>query len=249
MYIGIDLGSRTVKMAVWDGERLLDYKIVESGFEPHRQAEKMLSGLTPKAVVATGYGRHLAAEYFAGGVITEIKAHAAGIFHHFPGCTTIVDVGGQDSKVIALNAAGKVSNFQMNDKCAAGTGRFLEIMAGSLAFTLDEFGRAALESDQDVQINSMCTVFAESEVISMKNRGIPRAHIARSVHASVADRLASMLARLGYGEMVAFSGGVARNPCLVGMLRQKLPEVQVVVPENPDLTGALGAALHAAKVS
>lgn len=249
MYIGIDLGSRTVKMAVWDGERLLAHEIVESGFEPHRQAEKMLSAYRPAAVVATGYGRHLAADYFADSVITEIKAHAAGIFHHFPGCTTIVDVGGQDSKVIALNGAGRVSNFQMNDKCAAGTGRFLEIMAASLAFTLPEFGAAAMAAEQEVQINSMCTVFAESEVISMKNRGVARQHIARAVHSSVADRLSGMLARLGYGEQVAFSGGVARNPCLVAMLRQKMPEVEVLVPPLPDITGALGAALHAAEVA
>lgn len=246
MFIGIDLGSRTVKMAVWDGERLVATRIVESGFEPHRQAEAMIAPFRAQRVVATGYGRHLAAEYFAQGVITEIKAHAAGIFHHFPGCTTLVDVGGQDSKVIALNARGRVSTFQMNDKCAAGTGRFLEIMAASLAFTLAEFGAAALASKQEVQINSMCTVFAESEVISMKNRGVPRDHIARAVHSSVADRLAGMLARLGHGDMVAFSGGVARNPCMVEMLRRRLPDALVVVPDMPDLTGALGAALHAA---
>ncbi|MDA3786238.1 MAG: acyl-CoA dehydratase activase [Deltaproteobacteria bacterium] len=245
MYIGIDLGSRTVKMAVWDGERLVDTQIVESGFEPHRQAEAMIAPFRAQRVVATGYGRHLAAEYFAQAVITEIKAHATGIFHHFPGCTTLVDVGGQDSKVIALSGAGKVLRFQMNDKCAAGTGRFLEIMADSLAFGLEEFGRAALAATQEVEINSMCTVFAESEVISMKNRGVPRDHIARAVHASVAHRLAAMLARLGYGEQVAFSGGVARNPCLVAMLRQKMPEAEVLVPEMPDITGALGAALHA----
>ncbi|PLX50694.1 MAG: 3-hydroxyacyl-ACP dehydratase [Desulfobulbaceae bacterium] len=249
MYLGIDLGSRTVKMAVWDGERLLAHEIVESGFEPHRQAEKMLSAYRPTAVVATGYGRHLAADYFADSVITEIKAHAIGIAHHFPECTTLVDVGGQDSKVIALNDKGKVTTFQMNDKCAAGTGRFLEIMAGSLAFTLEEFGAEALQARQEVQINSMCTVFAESEVISMKNRGIPRRHIARAVHASVVDRLAGMLARLGYGDMVAFSGGVARNPCIVAMLTEKLPEARLVVPQLPDITGALGAALHAAKVA
>lgn len=246
MYIGIDLGSRTVKMAVWDGERLVETRIVESGFEPHRQAEAMIAPFRAARVVATGYGRHLAAEYFAQGVITEIKAHAAGIFHHFPGCTTLVDVGGQDSKVIAISGAGRVLRFQMNDKCAAGTGRFLEIMAASLAFGLDEFGRAALGATQEVQINSMCTVFAESEVISMKNRGVPRAHIARSVHASVAQRLVGMLARLGHGDQVAFSGGVARNPCLVAMLRQTMPETEVLVPEMPDLTGALGAALYAA---
>ncbi len=247
MYIGVDLGSRTVKMAVWDGERLVDHQIAESGFEPHRQAEKMLAGFKAKTVVATGYGRHLAADYFADQAITEIKAHARGIFHYFQDCTTIVDVGGQDSKVIALNAKGKVSNFQMNDKCAAGTGRFLEIMATSLAYTLDEFGRAALATEQEVQINSMCTVFAESEVISMKNRGIPRAHIARAVHGSVVSRLIAMLSRVGYGETIAFSGGVANNPCMVEMLRSRLGEVIVVVPEVPDIIGALGAALYGAE--
>lgn len=247
MHIGVDLGSRTVKMAVWDGTRLIDQQIVESGFEPHHQAEKMLKGIKATTIVATGYGRHLAARHFAGQVITEIKAHAMGIFQQFPGCTTIVDVGGQDSKVISLNTNGKVINFQMNDKCAAGTGRFLEIMAGSLAYTLEEFGQEALVADQQVQINSMCTVFAESEVISMKNRGVPRAHIARSVHGSVADRLASMLARLGYGEEIAFSGGVARNPCMVAMLQDKIPETKLLLPPHPDMTGALGAALYGAQ--
>jgi (R)-2-hydroxyacyl-CoA dehydratese activating ATPase len=248
MYIGIDLGSRTVKMAVWDDEQLVDRQIIESGFEPHRQAEKMIAPFRAmaKTVVATGYGRHLAADYFADQVITEIKAHAKGIYHQFPDCNTIIDVGGQDSKVIALNAKGKVANFQMNDKCAAGTGRFLEIMATSLAYSLDEFGEAAMISEQEVQINSMCTVFAESEVISMKNRGIPRDHIARSVHGSVVSRLVAMLSRIGYGETIAFSGGVANNPCMVDMLRSRFDEIRVVVPDYPEITGALGAALHGA---
>uniref|UniRef100_UPI004055AE6E acyl-CoA dehydratase activase n=1 Tax=Candidatus Electrothrix sp. TaxID=2170559 RepID=UPI004055AE6E len=211
MYIGVDLGSRTVKMAVWDGQNVVEQRIVESSFEPHRQAEKMIADFQAKKVVATGYGRHLAAEHFADQVITEIKAHTLGICHHLPHCTTIVDVGGQDSKVITLNAQGKVANFQMNDKCAAGTGRFLEIMAVSLAYPLMEFGQAALAAEQEVQINSMCTVFAESEVISLKNRGVPREQIARAVHSSVVSRLVAMLSRIGYGEAVAFSGGVANQ--------------------------------------
>ncbi|MCI5168153.1 MAG: 3-hydroxyacyl-ACP dehydratase [Candidatus Electrothrix sp. GM3_4] len=247
MYIGVDLGSRTVKMAVWDGERLLEHRIIESGFEPHRQAEKMIAGFCPDRVVATGYGRHLAAEHFADQVITEIKAHALGIRHQLPDCTTVVDVGGQDSKVITMNGQGKVANFQMNDKCAAGTGRFLEIMAASLAYSLAEFGPAALGADQEVQINSMCTVFAESEVISMKNRGIPRNQIARSVHSSVVSRLVAMLSRTGYGDTVAFSGGVANNPCIVEMLEARLDNTQVLVPDFPDITGAFGAALAAEK--
>ncbi len=247
MYVGVDMGSRTVKIAVWDGERLVAQQIAESGFAPHRQAEKMLAAFRAKKIVATGYGRHLAAEHFADHVITEITAHAVGIRQQFPGCTTVVDVGGQDSKVITLNAQGKVINFQMNDKCAAGTGRFLEIMAASLSYALDEFGLAALATDQEAEISSMCAVFAESEVVSMKNRGISRDRIARAVHSSVVSRLIAMLSRTGHGETVAFSGGVARNPCIVSLLRERLGGAHLLLPEFPELTGAFGAALAAAE--
>ena len=244
MFVGIDLGSRAIKLAAWQGGKLVDFKIRESGFEPHRQVREMIQQYEPCSVMATGYGRHLVKEYFAYEVITEIKAHALGIHALLPEATTVVDIGGQDSKVISLGARGQVVNFQMNDKCAAGTGRFLEIMAASLAYPLSDFGPAALASDHEVQINSMCTVFAESEVISMKNRGIARDRIARAVHSSVADRLSGMLARLGHGDPVAFSGGVARNPCMVELLEKRLPRVRVLVPDLPDITGALGAALH-----
>jgi len=247
MFVGVDLGSRAIKLAAMQGGKLADYQIRESGFEPHRQVQEMIQEYAPCAVMATGYGRHLVKEYFAYEVITEIKAHALGIHALLPEATTVVDIGGQDSKVISLNARGQVVNFQMNDKCAAGTGRFLEIMAASLAYPLGEFGPAALESDREVQINSMCTVFAESEVISLKNRGVPRQHIARAVHASVADRILSMLNRVGYGDTIAFSGGVANNPCIVEMVRRSLGNVQVIVPENPSIIGALGASIEAAR--
>ncbi len=248
MYVGVDLGSRTIKVAVWQNGRLVDHKIEESGFEPHEQARLMIAPYQPHLIVATGYGRHLAREHFANQVITEIKAHGIGIHTLLPDVTTIVDIGGQDSKVIALNARGQVANFQMNDKCAAGTGRFLEIMAASLSYPLKEFGPAALESDQDIQINSMCTVFAESEVISMKNQGVARQDIARAVHSSVADRIVSMLNRVGFGDSVAFSGGVANNPCIVQMVQDRLENAQVIVPENPSMVGALGAAIAASKM-
>ncbi len=248
MDIGIDLGSRTIKIAAWQDGSLVDHKIEESGFEPHEQAKRMLAPYKPRQIVATGYGRHLAREHFADHIITEIKAHGMGINALLPDVTTIVDIGGQDSKVISLNAKGQVLNFQMNDKCAAGTGRFLEIMAASLAYPLEDFGMAALESSQAVQINSMCTVFAESEVISMKNRGVPRQHIARAVHSSVADRIIAMLNRIGFGESVAFSGGVANNPCIVQMVRDRLENVQVLVPSNPSIIGAIGAAITASKI-
>ncbi len=248
MDIGIDLGSRTIKIAVWQDGGLVDYNIEESGFEPHEQARAMLASYKPRQVVATGYGRHLAKEHFADHVITEIKAHGMGVNFLLPDVTTIVDIGGQDSKVIRLNSKGKVSNFQMNDKCAAGTGRFLEIMAASLAYPLKKFGQVALESDQAVQINSMCTVFAESEVISMKNRGVPRQHIARAVHSSVADRIIAMLNRIGFDESIAFSGGVANNPCIVRMVQDRLENVQVLVPPHPSIIGAIGAGITASKM-
>ncbi|MBU4263066.1 MAG: 3-hydroxyacyl-ACP dehydratase [Proteobacteria bacterium] len=245
MFVGVDLGSRTVKIAALQDGRLIGHQIRESGFDPHRQSQEMMAGFDPVRVVATGYGRHLAHKHFAHEVITEIKAHALGARYYFPDCRTIVDIGGQDSKVIALDEAGRVSNFQMNDKCAAGTGRFLEIMAATLGYSLDEFGPAALESEQDVAINSMCTVFAESEVISMKNRGVPARDIAMGVHLSVVSRLIGMLNRVGYGDCLVFSGGVARNPCIVKLLQARLEGVTVLSPELPDIVGALGAAIQA----
>ncbi|MBU0944127.1 MAG: 3-hydroxyacyl-ACP dehydratase [Proteobacteria bacterium] len=248
MYIGVDLGSRTIKVAAWQDGRMVDQQLQESGFEPHEQAREMIKAYNPRYIVATGYGRHLAREHFANGVITEIKAHAMGIHTMLPEATTVVDIGGQDSKVITLNVKGQVTNFQMNDKCAAGTGRFLEIMATSLAYPLTDFGPAALASEEEIQINSMCTVFAESEVISLKNRGIPRQHIARAVHSSVADRIMTMLGRIGFGESIAFSGGVANNPCIVEMIRSRLENVEVNVPDNPSIIGALGASIEAARL-
>ncbi len=245
MLVGIDIGSRTIKVAVlWDG-KLHAYQVRESGFDPHRQSLEMIRNYHPAKIVATGYGRHLAQKHFAGDAITEIKAHALGARYYFPGCRTVLDVGGQDSKVIALDEAGKVTTFQMNDKCAAGTGRFLEIMAASLGIPLAGFGDEALRGSEDIKISSMCTVFAESEVISLKNHGAQPRDIARAVHLSVVERLAAMLHRVGHAGSVVFTGGVARNLAIAQLLRDKL-DLAVLVPDEPDIVGALGAALYAA---
>lgn len=243
MHLGIDLGSRTIKVAAIQNGVLRDWQLVESGFDPHAQALTLLDKYMPTQVTATGYGRHLARKHFAQHVITEIKAHALGARHYFPDCRLIVDVGGQDSKVIALDREGRVLNFQMNDKCAAGTGRFLEIMATSLGYRLGEFGEAAAQATEEVVIGSMCAVFAESEVVSLRNRGCPPEAIARAIHRSVVDRLASMLERIGLAEFLVFSGGVARNSVLTEMLSKRLG-IPVVTPERPEIVGALGAALH-----
>jgi len=189
MIVGVDLGSRTIKVAAVEGSRLVAFEVAESGYDPHRQSLEMIKAYHPDRIIATGYGRHLAKRYFADDVITEIKAHALGARHFFPDCRSIVDVGGQDTKAISLDEKGRVLNFQMNDKCAAGTGRFLEIMAASLGYGLSEFGAEALKGRGDVRISNMCTVFAESEVISLKNHGTQPADIARAVHISVIERL------------------------------------------------------------
>lgn len=244
MLVGIDIGSRTIKTAAFMGGRLHDVQVVESGFNPHAQSMEMMKKYTPTKIVATGYGRHLAQKHFAGDVITEIKAHAIGARYFFPGCMTVLDVGGQDSKVISLDPSGKVVNFQMNDKCAAGTGRFLEIMAASLGIQLSEFGEEALRGSSDIKVNSMCTVFAESEVISLKNHGVSARDIARAVHLSVVERLIAMLSRTGHGDSVVFTGGVAKNQAMVRLLGEKLG-IAVLTPEAPDVVGAVGAALYA----
>jgi predicted CoA-substrate-specific enzyme activase len=243
MQIGIDLGSRAIKMAVFDDGVLVEKEVVESSFEPHKQAADMVSRFSSTQVVATGYGRHIAQKHFAQKVITEIKAHAQGARFCVPGAQTILDVGGQDSKVISLDDNGRVAQFQMNDKCAAGTGRFLEIMAGSLGYSLDEFSAAASRSTQDIPINSMCAVFAESEVVSLRNRGYAAADIARAIHLAISDRLCSMLERIGIQDTVVFTGGVANNRFLVDMLADKIGR-PIVVPDHPEIVGAIGAALH-----
>lgn len=248
MIVGIDLGSRTIKVAAVEDGKLVDSRIAESGYEPHLQALAMVKPYHPERIVATGYGRHLAQRHFAQEAITEIRAHALGARYFFPEARTVLDVGGQDSKVIALDETGRVANFQMNDRCAAGTGRFLEIMAASLGYTLDEFGPAALGATAEAKISSMCTVFAESEVISMKNHGTPPADIARAVHLSVVDRLVGMLHRVGVTGEIVFSGGVARNPAIARFVGEKL-ETTPLIPPQPDIVGALGAALSASLVA
>ena len=244
MYVGVDLGSRTIKAAALEGGRLLDFRIIESGYDPHRRALELIKPYHPKRIVATGYGRHLAKKHFAEDVITEIKAHAMGARYFFPGCRTVIDIGGQDSKVIALSDEGKVLAFQMNDKCAAGTGRFLEIMAASLGYTLEEFALEAMRAANTAPINSMCTVFAESEVITLKNHGTPPGEIGRDLHLSVIQRMLGMLHRIDTRPDIVFTGGVAKNCAMVELLKDGLDR-EVLVPEHPEITGAVGAALAA----
>jgi predicted CoA-substrate-specific enzyme activase len=246
-YAGIDIGSRTIELVVVDEQyNLLGNLQADTGFDPMAEAEKMIDGTAYDHIMATGYGRNLFELSFEAPTVTEIKAHARGALHCFPEARTVLDIGGQDSKAITLFANGRVKKFEMNDRCAAGTGKFLEIMARSLGYDIDAFGREALLTDKDVNISSMCTVFAESEVTSLIAKGQDRREIARGLHASVIRRAAGMINRVSTDGDIVFTGGVAKNPCMQTLLREKLGRA-VLVPSDPQLIGALGAALLAAE--
>jgi len=241
-FAGIDIGSRTIELVVLKDREIIESKQADSGFDPIARAKELLEGVKHDHIIATGYGRHLFELLFDAPTVTEIKAYAVGARVLFPEVQTILDIGGQDSKAIAVNDAGKVTKFEMNDRCAAGTGKFLEIMAQALGYSLDQFGVEALEATRDIQISSMCTVFAESEVTSLVAKGEARQDIALGLHRSVVKRAAGMMKRVSIKEPILFAGGVARNPCIRHLLEEALDR-DILVPENPQMVGALGAAL------
>lgn len=244
---GIDIGSRTIALLAWDGQRALDATVVDTGPDPLATCRELLRGRSFERVVATGYGRHLIAERgLADAVITEIKAHALGARQLCPEVRTVLDIGGQDSKVIQVRADGAPLDFEMNDRCAAGTGRFLESMARALGLAVEAFGGHALEAaGEAVTLSSMCTVFAESEVVSLIGRGEDSRRVALGIHQAIVTRINAMVRRVGVREPFFFAGGVARNPCVCRLLADRLGVVPWVPPE-PQTVGALGAALWAA---
>lgn len=248
---GIDIGSRTVKLAIVEDGRPVCARVLENSFEPLAVCRRLLEGQSYEAILATGYGRHLFAEKMGGQAITEIKAAAIGARHLFPGCTCVLDIGGQDTKAIALDATGAVGRFEMNDKCAAGTGRFVEVMAMALGCTLEEFstlagaGLAGTGGGEEPQgLNSTCAVFAESEAVGLIARGRPRSEIAARVVASIAGRAAALVRRVGGEGPVVFLGGVARCTPLRQALERRLGR-QVRTPEAMQTAVALGCALAA----
>lgn len=198
-------------------------------------------------LIATGYGRQLAQKLLGGEVITEIKAYTTAAHYFHPAIDTVIDLGGQDTKALSINrTSGQLHKFEMNDKCSAGTGKFFEMMAGSLGLTLDELVTAALRGSKSVEINSTCTVFAESEVVSLLTAGVPLADIARAIHEALLTKLVSLLSRVMRADSgeILFVGGGAKNRALVQLLAAALQRA-VIVPDHPDFYGAYGAALHA----
>ena len=251
-FLGIDIGSLTVKAILLDtGLRLMARGVAPSGYGGQEATEALIARLLKDTqltaaevsyAVVTGYGRvrFTAADE----EISEISCHARGAFHLCPKVRTVIDIGGQDSKAIRLSPNGRVLDFAMNDKCAAGTGRFLEVMAAALAVPIGELGALAEQSQNPVSISSTCTVFAESEAISHMARGVAKQDVAAGLHRAIASRVLGLAARVGLEPEVMLTGGVALNRGLVLAL-EGLSGQRVTVADDPQVVGALGAALYA----
>lgn len=241
---GIDIGSRSIELVVIEDGHVIHSKQADSGYNPIERVKELTSDISFDKIMATGYGRGIVEVAFDYPTVTEIKAYGAGATALFPEIRSVLDIGGQDTKVISINEKGKVVKFEMNDKCAAGTGKFLEMMATTLGFKLPTLGPTALEGTEGIEINSMCAVFAESEVTSLLAKGCQRNDIALAIHQSVCRRAVGMIRRQNISTPLMFAGGVANNSCMVQLLQKELGET-IIIPEKPDFVGAHGAAILA----
>jgi predicted CoA-substrate-specific enzyme activase len=248
---GIDIGSITTKAAVMAEGKIRGTRVIFTGYNAEQAGTKVYEELLKELgieksdvmrVVSTGYGRN--SVKFMDKAMTEIICHGAGAHYLNPRTRFVIDIGGQDSKAIVLDEKGKVKNFAMNDKCAAGTGRFLEVMARALEVDLDGFGALSLRAGDPSRISSLCTVFAESEVISLISKGEKRENIIAGIHESIAARIAAMANRLRIAPLVVMTGGVAKNIGVVKALERKIG-MAVEVSEYAQVNGAIGAALLA----
>jgi predicted CoA-substrate-specific enzyme activase len=253
---GIDIGSVSTEVVILDSKnnKIKSYVIAPTGSDSKNAAKKAfddslkkadLAANEIKAIVATGYGRINIP--FADKNITEISCHARGAISLFPYLKTVIDIGGQDSKVIKLEDGNPI-DFLMNDKCAAGTGRFLEVMARAMEINLEQFAPIFIKTNEKVDITSTCTVFTESEIVSLIGQGVAKNKIIKGLIYSIADRITSMVERVGLEEPVCMTGGVAKNLGVVKALEEKLG-VQINIPDEPQITGALGAAYLAQNIN
>jgi predicted CoA-substrate-specific enzyme activase len=255
MFAGLDIGSVTTKAVIISGRaEILVLAMVPTSYDREQSGAAALksaldkikeSAADVKYIVSTGYGRRAFAA--SDKVLPEIVCHAKGTNYLFPEARTIIDIGGQDSKVIEMDEGGGVIRFEMNDKCAAGTGRFLEVLTERiLNLTIDELGPLALKSRHPATLSSVCTVFAESEVLSLLSEQKPREDIAYGISKAIAKRVVAMGAggQISYREPIVFSGGVARNVGVVKAIEEELGK-KVITPDEPQITAALGAAIFA----
>ncbi len=247
---GIDVGAATTKIVVMDGGSPVfsirptghDIKQAVASVVQETLGKKGLSVTDLEYTVSTGLGR--ANVEFADKAVTEIICHARGVHYLVPQCRTIIDIGGQDSKVISVDPAGNVTDFIMNDKCAAGTGRFLEVMAHVLDLKLEDLGSVSMTSRNPSQISSTCTVFAETEVVSLRAEGKKREDLVAGIHRSIVSRIMVAASRIRFSPAVVLTGGVAKNTGVRRYFQDRIG-TEIVIPPEPQITGALGAALIA----
>ena len=249
---GVDVGSTQTKAVVINEERqIVSRALIDTGANVVAAAENaytealLNSGLEEQQieyVVGTGYGRYRVT--FGNTQVTEISCHGRGAVHMFPNTQTVLDMGGQDTKAIRVNPAGEILDFCMNDKCAAGTGRFLGAAAAALEIPLDDLGGTALRAERPVKISTTCTVFAESEIIGYLAKNKKMEDILLGMHESIAQRTVSLARRVGIEEEVSFTGGVSLNLCMVKLLGETLG-TRLNVSEESHYMGAIGGALFA----
>jgi predicted CoA-substrate-specific enzyme activase len=252
LVLGVDFGSTTGKAVVLDESGAVVGAAVsakgavsDEGVRAAMDDALAQAGVPAERIaraVGTGYGRRMLE--VADRTITEITCHARGALALVPQARMVIDIGGQDSKVIAIDASGLVEKFVMNDRCAAGTGKFLETLARALEVELEEMGELALRATEGVRITAMCATFAETEVIGLLSEGAEKVEVLGGVHAAVAKRTIGLVSRVGRREPIVMTGGVARNPAVVAHLERELG-CELILPESPQLAGALGAALFA----
>jgi predicted CoA-substrate-specific enzyme activase len=250
-FAGIDIGSTMSKAVVVDAQGTMrGYVVGPTGAEHRRRANKVMENVLLKAgitldqvayIISTGYGRVNVP--FADKQVTELTCHAKGVASLFPEVRTAIDIGGQDAKVLKIKN-GRLTDFLTNDKCAAGTGRFLEVAAETLGLGLNEMGLISLQSDTPVKINSLCTIFAQQEIISRLSEGQPLTDILAGVYIAVTTRVVKLARQLKVEPPVVFTGGVAKNAGMVKAMETVLG-MPILVPEEPLITGALGAAILA----
>jgi len=267
--MGIDIGSRSAQCVILEDGQLLTYGNIETAPESAKTAYAAVDAAVHRrcelwgenrmqmpdiktdhlriedmaCIIGTGYGR--AVVPFAHGTVTEISCHGRGAHWLVPGVSTVLDMGGQDCKAIRVNERGGVTNFIINDKCAAGTGRFLEIIADALNVPLSEIGRLSLESTKDISFSAVCTVFVKSEAVAFMKQGVNKADIMAGLHEAISQRVMTLLKRVGIEDKFVITGGIGKNVGVVTKLGEKLDGIKITIPTEPQIAGALGAALFA----
>lgn len=247
---GIDVGSESTKAVIVNDGKVVASESVTSGLDQAASAKKALelvlerSGIDVKSlsqVVATGMGRESLAG-MADKQVNEYISASRGIYHFLPSTRVVIDAGAEEARAIKLNSEGNMSDFAVNEKCAAGAGTFVEAMASALEVPLEEFAQLPLQSTKKISMNAQCAVFAESEVVSLIHSGVTKPDISKAVHDAIADRIAAMVRRVGIEKDVALIGGMAKNAGFVECLKNNL-NIDILVPESPEYISAIGAAI------